>query len=313
MTRKAYQKTVKGEELKFFSTEHNGMIDAAVAFKNNQQGNNVPGGFLNTKTGIVDVQNISGQTVDQFHYMVVEDFIFKPSDNEDFFRNNAAFKVNVFDETNQKHDGAALVILLQPIKANEVGLAMIVGSNQIRVNVVDESHKFATLKTGQTVLESAAGGEVALISQESGTGELWAYGSFPNIVTEQQFRVKRLDVPDTLTCVTYDGTNEGTKEIQVAMPWELRLTPFDGQVWHDITFNYIDFQHREAVFGEDDPVKVIILPLYKEDDIVVGSRNIGGGLDAIDASTGNQAEWLDANKGGRYWATDDSEEEEEEE
>lgn len=310
MSRIALSKVTSGQALSFSSKEQNAMIDAANAFKNGQDNFLVPSKIANTKPGIVDVQNISGETVDQYHYMVVEDFIFKPKDNEDGFKAAASFKVNIFDETNEKHKDAALVILLQPIKKDAVGEAMIVGSSQVRVNIIDEDHKYASLKTGETILQSSPGGPVSLTAQETGTGEKWAYGIFPIEITEQQFKVKNVDNQDTITCVTWDGETEGEEEIQVAMPWELQRTPFDGKEWHDITFEYQDAQHREGTVDDDEPEKIVLLPLYVEDDIIIASRAIAGGINTVDQTTDKQTIWLDANKGGRQWAIDDSEEEE---
>lgn len=317
--RSSGEKTTKGQELKFFSSEHNSFIDAADDLKQRQDNFNVPGKIANTKPGIVDVQNISGETVDQYHYMVVEKFIFKPEDNESGFKNEVSFKVNIFDEDNEDHVGAALVVLLQPIKDEAVGLAMIVGSSQIRVNIKDEAHTYAILKSGETILESSFGGPVSMVTKEEGEGEKWAYGCFPNKSLTQQYKVKGLNKPDSITCVTWDGTDEGELEIEVAMDWIMRKTPFDeatGEPRKDISFVYDpdDFHKRTAtitVDGEDEEQEQVILPSFEENDIIYASEGIIGGVGVVDKDTDKPLIWLDDNRSGREWSENTEDEEEE--
>jgi len=308
MSRPPLEKVVSGEVLSFSAVEQNAFIDAANAEKARQQ-NAVGGrGYANTTPGIVDIQNISSQAVDMFDYMVIEDFIFQPLDNLTEYINNASFKANVYDEDNDAHDDAAIVVLLEPMAAGTVGKAMIVGATQMRVNVTDEAHKFAMIKSGTTILQSAFGGPIRIITKETGTGNKWSYGSFPIENPTQQFIVKSVLNKDSVTCRTWDGTAEGTKDIEIALPYTLRRTPFDGGSRLGIDYTYQTNQKRTGSIGDDEQ-KQILMPFIEADDIVYAMKGISGGVGVVSQETGKALEWIMTIFDGRYWAEDDSEDE----
>jgi hypothetical protein len=70
------------------------------------------------------------------------------------------------------------VVLLEPASANEVVRGAIGGSFACLVNVIDTTHRFATIKAGdREQLESTECGVLQLLWKESGTGlKKWAVG-----------------------------------------------------------------------------------------------------------------------------------------
>ena len=100
-----------------------------------------------------------------------------------------------------------------------------------------------------------------------------------------------------------DGTEiEGPVDILVAKPWTLRRTPFDGQVFNNFLYTYIDQSTRDAT-DQSPPGKTerqVITPQYYLNSTIYCVRTVRGGT-----SVSLSIQGLDLNVDARAWATDD--------
>jgi hypothetical protein len=116
----------------------------------------------------------------------------------------------------------------------------------------------------------------------------------------QRARFKVVSVhTDYLTCHTYDGTTTGTEDIPVAMPWDLRRTPFHGLTVNGVTYTYSSDTQRSATNGTDTETHVITPPYFAGCEIWA-FRAVGGGTSVTVSSDG--VTWQDMNVSGRAWA-----------
>lgn len=103
-----------------------------------------------------------------------------------------------------------------------------------------------------------------------------------------------------------DGTEiEGPVNILVAKPWTLRRTPFDGVIYNNFLYTYIDQSTRDAT-DQSPPNKIerqFITPTYftvaGEAPTIYCVRTVRGGT-----SVALSIQGLDLNVDGRAWATD---------
>jgi hypothetical protein len=68
--------------------------------------------------------------------------------------------------------GGSFVVAVEPIKAGEIGMAAVDGVVQVKLDVQDPTHRFATTKSGSSSsLRTDSNGESTILWKESGTGE----------------------------------------------------------------------------------------------------------------------------------------------
>ena len=113
------------------------------------------------------------------------------------------------------------------------------------------------------------------------------------------FKVASVET-DYLLCNTWDGSVQGTESIEVALPYILRRTPWDGNTRGNFTYTYLSNVEREisvnnTVIGTEE-----INPEYLPGDIVYGVKNVSGGTDVVNAN-GDDVVWLDLNVDARRW------------
>ena len=100
-----------------------------------------------------------------------------------------------------------------------------------------------------------------------------------------------------------DGTEiEGPVDILVAKPWTLRRTPFDGIIFNNFLYTYIDQSTRDAT-DQSPPGKTerqFITPAYYLGSTLYCVRTVRGGT-----SVSQSIQGLDLNVDARAWATDD--------
>ncbi len=115
--------------------------------------------------------------------------------------------------------------------------------------------------------------------------------------TLQRFRVVNMNTADVVTCHTWDGTTEGVQLINIALPYLLRRTPFDGQTRDGVSYTYTSNVERSASDGVDNETQVIV-PGYVDNDEIwaTGTNVIIGGVGVAGVV------WLDLNLDGRAWA-----------
>ncbi len=104
--------------------------------------------------------------------------------------------------------------------------------------------------------------------------------------------------------VTYaDGTDVlGPVNILVAKPWILRRTPFDGVIFNNFLYTYIDQSTRDAT-DQSPPGKIerqVITPAYFLNTRIYCARIVRGGTGVADSIRA-----LDLNVDARAWATDE--------
>ncbi len=117
-----------------------------------------------------------------------------------------------------------------------------------------------------------------------------------NFVLGDYLQVRELTTYD-------DGTDVlGPVDIQVAKPWILRRTPFDGIVFNNFLYTYIDEQTRDAT-DQSPPGKTerqVVTPAYFLNTRIYCVRLVRGGT-GVSLST----RALDLNVDARAWATDE--------
>lgn len=304
----AFDTRNKGQSQQIFAEEYNAFLKGVQIDKADQVSQDGPDLNNNSQNSIIFVKNVSDQDVEQYHYMMIEEFIFAPDEqNPDPFKNQVSFKVNVYDQNNEVHKEAAIVILQHPIAAGKVGKAMVLGTSQVRVNIGHESHSFFQKASGSTILNSSPGGEVGSIAKASGTGEKWAFGKILDLFQQKrQFKIITLEENDIVKAIEFNDGVDGTLTYRLAMPYLIRKKKFDGGTRKGIDYIYQDFQRRTGKIIDEEE-KQIIMPFYEVDDIVYASKGIMGGTGVTDTN-GVPIEWLISDPA--YWSIDDSEEEE---
>ena len=112
-----------------------------------------------------------------------------------------------------------------------------------------------------------------------------------------RFRIKVIE-GDSLLCVAWNGTTEGTEQISVARPFLLRTITADH---NNVTFVYPDNVTRTAsAAGETDETDVIV-PAYVVDDEIIAIKGILRGTGAF-TSASTTIVWQDLNIDARAWA-----------
>ncbi len=100
-----------------------------------------------------------------------------------------------------------------------------------------------------------------------------------------------------------DGTDVlGPVNILVAKPWILRRTPFDGVIFNNFLYTYIDQETRDAT-DQSPPGKTerqVITPAYFLNTRIYCARIVRGGTGVADSIRA-----LDLNVDARAWATDE--------
>ena len=118
--------------------------------------------------------------------------------------------------------------------------------------------------------------------------------------THQRFRVKSVGI-DVLICREWDGTTEGAIDVNVALPYLLQRTPFDGNTRNGVTYTYTNNFTRTASDGSTVETQRITPDYVVDDEIVaVAVGTVLGGFNEI------TSDWIDANLDGRAWAAEAS-------
>ena len=95
-------------------------------------------------------------------------------------------------------------------------------------------------------------------------------------------------------------------QVYVALPWQLRRTPFDGQTYNGVSYTYTSNTARDASSGSGSESQVIV-PAYVAGDLVYALTGIVGDTSVHETTTQGASlpqpvEWLDLNVDGRAWA-----------
>ena len=188
-----FKKVQTGQPLKIPAETFNAFLDAARDFRARQQSRETQSQPTFRQSGIVKVKNSSGADRGRFEILGMDRPIFTPTDNLDTFQNEVTL-VGVMPD-GEKHLGR-FCVLLEPLKTDAIGLAVIAGVCPVRVNVHEESDTFAEIKDGEaTQLKSGGSGSATILWKESGTGEnKWAVVRLGN----PQPLIRKAEMIDTL-------------------------------------------------------------------------------------------------------------------
>ncbi|MDD5598461.1 MAG: hypothetical protein PHV82_10990 [Victivallaceae bacterium] len=166
------KKVITGETFKVKASTWNTFIDAANHYKNTQM--SLGSGALrgNAKTGIVLVQNDSGELLEQFSPVILDDLIIQPDDDEK--EQEFKSRVPVFSGKKVSADNKDMpfAILQTPLELEKIGKALLLGVTPAKINIGNESHEYAKLDASELVSTSSGVGRI--LWKESGTGEKWA-------------------------------------------------------------------------------------------------------------------------------------------
>jgi len=146
------KKAQSGQPLRIPAQTFNSFIDAARDFQLRQQSQTTDSSRSFRQTGIVLVRNDSGADRERFQVLGIDGPAISPDDNLEEFQNRAVLKGKT-----PKHDDhlGRFVVLLEPVRSNQIGLAYCDGVCPARIDVEDEDHEFADIKDDDaTALES---------------------------------------------------------------------------------------------------------------------------------------------------------------
>lgn len=166
------KKAQSGQPLRIPAQTFNSFVDAARDFQLRQQSQTTGSSRSFRQTGIVLVRNDSGADRERFHILGIDGPVISPDDNLDEFQNRVVLKGK-----KPKHDDhlGRFVVLLEPVRQNQIGLAYCDGVCPAKIDVEDEDHEFADIKDDDaTALESRDDGSAVILWKEAGEGQKWA-------------------------------------------------------------------------------------------------------------------------------------------
>jgi hypothetical protein len=155
----------------------------------------------------VRVKNTSGTDVGRFGVLGIAGILFDPATALPAFVSRTVFTGQTPTEA---HQTGRFLICAEPIKNGAIGRAWADGIVTVRVEVLDVSHQYATVKPDDTTqLVSVDQGLCSILYKEAGTGTKWAvvrYGSTGNSL-RWAFCSEAAGVGNTLDCyLDTDGT-----------------------------------------------------------------------------------------------------------
>ena len=147
------------------------------------------------------------------------------------------------------------------------------------------------------MIPNASGAQILWEQNTTGEELHLALIRFPvagNVI--QQFSVVSVH-DDYLICQAWDGEFLSGINVQIAKPFLLKNSFFDGFSYDGVSYTYIDVNTREATDGTTTETQ-IVTPAYSIEATIYAVRDVLGGVDL----NGSGIEWLDLNVDGRAWA-----------
>lgn len=164
-------KVSTGEKFKVKANTWNSFIDAANHYKNTQMSLGSEALRGNVKTGIVLVSNDSGGLLEQFSPVILNDLIIQPDNDEKEQEFKSRVPVFSGKKVSADNKDKPFAILQVPLESEKLGKALLQGISPVKVNIGNESHKYAKLSAAGLVSTSSGIGRI--LWKESGTGEKW--------------------------------------------------------------------------------------------------------------------------------------------
>lgn len=134
------------------------------------------------------------------------------------FTNSRIARKTITLELESPTDSSANIAICEtPIKNGQFGWGYISGIAHVKVDVTDEAHTHADLKTGDTTqLKSATSGDARIIWKESGTGTKWTVILWPVGTNSDDGGGQ----PGTFDCTTIAGYDINKYQVLVHEPDE---------------------------------------------------------------------------------------------
>lgn len=157
------RKVQRGGQWMPSETAHNRFVDVANAFR---QQRFAPG--FAQGTSLARVKNNTGSSIAQGGVLAIGDMLHDATENETAFWANQ--HVFVGESPTQGTHTGAFVVLAQTIDAGQIGLCYVDGMCPVSVEIDQDWHKFADVKTATGELKTYPSGGARIRWQESGTG-----------------------------------------------------------------------------------------------------------------------------------------------
>ena len=143
----AFKKVQPGQRLEITAEAFNAFLDAARAVREHKQFGTDASQFFR-QSGIVKLKNASGADQGRFAVLGLSEPIILPADNLDEFKRQVTFEGVV--PVKNVHKGK-FAVLLEPVAAGKIGLAVIAGVVPVRLQV-DSDHIYdcAEIISGDT-------------------------------------------------------------------------------------------------------------------------------------------------------------------
>src|SRR5262245_33279489 len=169
----AFRKVQAGQRLEISADAYNAFIDAALDFRRRQSEAGAEVGGEPRQSGVIKVRNRSGAARERFDVLGIDGPIIRPEDNLDEFKNQVALDgVTPWDG-----HGGKFVVLLEPLKVDAIGRAVVSGVTVGRVDVTEETQQHCcadVLEGDPAQLRLVEGGAAQVLWREDGLGQKWA-------------------------------------------------------------------------------------------------------------------------------------------
>jgi len=217
-----------GDPMEITAGTFNAFVDAARAHQAGRHGLGRTARPDLRQGNLVLVRNDSGFDLDRYSVLGLSGTLFDPTTYPTSFQREIAV-TGVIPMPGTHDDN--FVILQEPVKDGDLGLAMIAGVSIVKVYVVSAEansiFSYAKLQAAAASLEKAPSGPAKIIYIEAGTGNKWAIVSFGHrkpvtwakAVDDWTNAAGNASYVDAYPCDDKDGTTvEATLGIKVWLP-----------------------------------------------------------------------------------------------
>ncbi len=169
------EKVQAGQELAIKASTWNAFIDAADYVKNVQNGSKAKSSRGLPHDGVILVKNIDSVNFEQFAALALTDLQITPAQAGDPVFKSTVPTFSGSRMTAALSEDKAYAILLEPVAANAVGRALLLGVVPAKVTVTDASHLFAKPTDGSATgaLESSDSGVARILWKAGNSGSQW--------------------------------------------------------------------------------------------------------------------------------------------
>ncbi|MBE7465508.1 MAG: hypothetical protein HS116_18680 [Planctomycetes bacterium] len=217
------QKVAPGAPLRIPATAYNAFVDAALDYRSRARSVASEPPFKDTRNGIVYVRNDSGEDLERFAVLGLDDLVITPADNLLEFKNRVVLS-GVIPEL--RHRGR-FVILAEPLGIDRTGLAYVLGICPARITIPDDAQagparaRFADIAEDETAHLTVQSGGAAEI--------LWLDEADPELSEgedDTRWAVVRLGIAPTVFPIKLEQTGGGNGSASGPATWTYTLRDF---------------------------------------------------------------------------------------